>query len=114
MNYDKFEAKMLNIIKQICKIYANQEIFSGMYDTVTKKSLNLKEKLNKSLNNIDKKIADINIKLDKMYMDKLNDLILEVDYRRYADNFIQERTKLLEQKSELENRIAKGWSFYII
>ena len=108
MNYDKFETQMLDIIKQICKIYANKEIFSGMYDTVTKKSLNLKEKLNKSLNSIDKKIADINIKLDKMYMDKLNDLILEVDYRRYADNFIQERTKLLEQKSELENKIAQA------
>ena len=108
MNYDKFETQMLDIIKQICKIYANKEIFSGMYDTVTKKSLNLKEKVNKSLNSIDKKIADINIKLDKMYMDKLNDLILEVDYRRYADNFIQERTKLLEQKSELENKIAQA------
>lgn len=106
MNYDKFEVKMLEIIKKICQIYSDREIFSSIYKKTTKKSVNIKEKLIKSLSSTEKNIADINTKLDKMYMDKLNDLIMESDYKRYADNFIMERTKLLEQKIELENKIA--------
>ena len=106
MNYYKFEMKMLDIIKKICQIYSNREIFGRMYKKATKKGINMKEKLIKSLNGINKKINDINTKLDKMYMDKLNDLILESDYKRYADSFITERTMLLEQKIELENKLA--------
>lgn len=105
MNYDKFEVQMIEVLKKICQIYSNKDIFSSMYKKVNKKSEGRKEILIKSLRNANKKITDINTKLDKMYMDKLNDLIMEMDYKRYADGFINERNKFIKQKNELEKEL---------
>lgn len=107
MNYDKFEKKIIEILKTICQVYANQDIFTSMYNKSREKTESVRENTIKVLNGIDKKINIINTKLDKMYMDKLNDVITESDYKRYADNFIAERATFIKQKRELEKRLAE-------
>ena len=44
----------------------------------------------------------INNNLDKMYMDKLQGIILEDDYIRVSQKFIFDRTKLIKQKEAVE------------
>ncbi len=48
---------------------------------------------------------DINNNLDKMYMDKLRGVLQEEDYVRVSQKFNFERTKLCEQKKELEQKL---------
>ena len=55
--------------------------------------------------NADKAIFDINNNLDKMYMDKLRGVLQEEDYIRVSQKFNLERTKLNEQKLELEQKL---------
>ena len=59
----------------------------------------------KKIEQIDKAILDINNNLDKMYMDKLRGVLQEEDYVRVSQKFNQERTKLNEQKQELEQKL---------
>ena len=48
MNYDKFESHILYVIKKICQIYADKEIFYSVYEkyqNIIKKSEIIPEKL---------------------------------------------------------------------
>ena len=75
INYEKFEKHIIYVAKKICSIYADKEVF------------------------------DINNNLDKMYMDKLQGIILEEDYIRVSQKFIFDRTNLIKQKEELEQKL---------
>jgi len=56
---------------------------------------------------MDKTIFEINNNLDKMYMDKLRGVLQEEDYIRVSQKLKFERTKLNEQKKELEQKLSK-------
>ena len=105
MNYDKFENHMLYIIRKICQIYADKEIFYKVYEKYQNKTFDIREGYKRKIEEIDKAIFDINNSLDKMYMDKLNGVIFEEDYKRFAQKLNFERSKLKEQKQELEQKL---------
>ena len=48
-----------------------------------------------------------NSNLDKMYMDKLRDVLQEEDYIRVSQKLKFERTKLNEQKKELNQKLSQ-------
>ena len=54
----------------------------------------------RKIEQIDKTILDINNNLDKMYMDKLQGIILEEDYIRVSQKLIFDRTNLTKQKED--------------
>ena len=105
INYGKFEKHIFYVVKKICRIYADKEIFYSIYEKYQNKTLDIKEGYKKKLEQIDKAILDINSKLDKMYMDKLQGIILEEDYIRVSQKFIFDRTNLMKQKKELEQKL---------
>ena len=105
INYGKFEKHIFYVVKKICRIYADKEIFYSIYEKYQNKTLDIKEGYKKKLEQIDKVILDINSKLDKMYMDKLQGIILEEDYIRVSQKFIFDRTNLMKQKKELEQKL---------
>ena len=70
-----------------------------------KTRLDIREGYRKKVDQIDKAIFDINNNLDKMYMDKLQGIILEEDYIRVSQKFIFDRTNLIKQKEELEQKL---------
>lgn len=84
INYEKFEKHIIYIVKKICRIYADKEIFYSIYEKYQNKTLDIREEFKKKLEQIDKAILDINSNLDKMYMDKLQGIILEEDYIRVS------------------------------
>lgn len=108
MNYDKFEEHMLKIIKKVCRIYADKELFYEIYEKYQNKTLDIREGYKRKIDQINKAIFEINNKLDSMYMDKLNRVIFEEDYVRFASKLGLERTKLNEQKRELEEKLKKA------
>ena len=105
INYEKFEKHIIYVVKKICKIYADKEIFYSIYEKYQNKILDIREGYKRKIEQIDKTILDINNNLDKMYMDKLQGIILEEDYIRVSQKLIFDRTNLTKQKEELEQRL---------
>lgn len=105
INYEKFEKHIIYIVKKIAQIYADKEIFYSIYEKYQNKTLDIREGYKKKIEQIDKSIFDINNNLDKMYMDKLRGILQEEDYIRVSQKLSLERTKLNEQKQELEQKL---------
>lgn len=106
MNYEKFEKHIIYVVKKIAQIYADKEIFYSIYEKYQNKTLDIREGYKKKIEQIDKAIFDINNNLDKMYMDKLRGILQEEDYIRVSQKLNLERTKLNEQKQELEQKLV--------
>lgn len=105
INYEKFENHIIYVVKKICQIYADKEIFYSVYEKHQNKTFDIRDGYKKKLEQIDKAISDINNNLDKMYMDKLQGIILEEDYIRVSQKLIFDRTNLTKQKEELEQKL---------
>lgn len=104
LNYPKFEKRILEIVRQVCRIYANRKMLEETYKKVKDKSIDLVASVKKQIEMIDIKIADINKNLDSLYNDKLNGILLNTDFVRISGKFIKEREKLESEKSELMDR----------
>ena len=104
-NYDKFEEKTLNKIREICYIYADKNELKKVYEKYKNnyESLINKEKIN--LQNIQSKIEDISKKIDKMYLDNVNGMITNDDYFRYSKGFIEEREGLKRKRKDIDSKI---------
>ena len=107
MNYEKLEKHITSILKKICKIYADKEVFERIYEKYQNKTLDIKIDYRNKLLQINKNINEINSNLDKMYIDKLKGVLQEEDYIRISKKLIFERTKLNEQKKELIQKLSK-------
>ena len=107
MNYEKLETHIIDIVKKICRIYADKEVFEKIYEKYQNKTIDIREGYKNKLSQINKAINEINSNLDKMYMDKLRGVLQEEDYVRVSQKFDFERTKLNEKKKELEQKLSQ-------
>ena len=117
MSYEKFEKHIVYIVKKVCQIYADKEIFYSIYEKYQNKifasrqagsrykTFDIREGYKRKIEKINQTIADINNNLDKMYMDKLKGILQEEDYIRVSQKLGSERVKLNEQKQELEQKL---------
>jgi len=104
INYKKFENYIIEIVRQVCKKYANRTMLEETYKKVKDKSIDLVASVKKQIEIIDIKIADINKNLDSLYNDKLNGILTDIDFTRISTRFVNERNKLTNEKSELMDR----------
>ena len=104
LNYPKFEKRILEIVKQVCRIYVNRKMLEETYKKVKDKSIDIMTSVKKQLEIIDIKIADINKNLDSLYTDKLNGILTDIDFTRISARFVDERKKLTNEKSRLVDR----------
>ena len=107
MNYEKLERHIIDIVKKICRIYADKEIFARVFEKYQNKTLDIREGYRNKLSQVNKAINEINSNLDKMYMDKLRGVLQEEDYIRVSQKLKFERTKLNEQKKELDEKLSQ-------
>jgi len=104
LNYPKFEKRILEIVKQVCKIYANREMLEETYKKVKDKSIDLVASVKNQIEILDIKISDINKNLDSLYNDKLNGILQDVDFVRISRKFVKEREKIESERKELTDR----------
>lgn len=104
LNYPKFEKRILEIVRQVCRIYANRTMLEETYKKVKDKSIDIITAIKKQIETIDIKIADINKKLDSLYNDKLNGILLDTDFVRISGMFVKEREKLESERKESTDR----------
>ena len=107
INYEKFEKHIIGIVKKICRIFADKEVFARVYEKYQNKTLDIREGYRNKLSQVNKVINEINSNLDKMYMDKLRGVLQEEDYVRVSQKLKFERTKLNQQKKELEQKLSQ-------
>lgn len=105
INYEKFEEHIIYIVKNICQMYANKEIFYSIYKRYQNKTLDISKGFKKKIEQINVEILDINDNLDKMYIDKLRDIITEEDYIRISNKLKFDRTNLARQKEALKQKL---------
>lgn len=108
INYEKLENHIIYVIKEICKIYADKEIFYGVYEKYQNKILDIKEDIKKKIEKTEKNIKEINTNIEKMYMDRLRSIIAEEDYVRISNKLMSDRTNLTKQKEELEQKLLEA------
>lgn len=104
LNYPKFEKRILQIVRKVCRIYTNRTMLEETYKKVKDNSIDIITSLKKQIETIDIKIADINKNLDSLYNDKLNGILTDIDFTRISMRFVNERDKLTNEKSELMDR----------
>ena len=107
MNYYKFEEQMIEVIKQICAMYHSEEVFYELYESLTSKTSDIIEKYQKNTRDIERNIKEINSKIDKIYKDRLNDIITDEDYKRYSESFVKDRNRLLNENAEIEVKLKE-------
>jgi len=105
MNYEKLEKHIVYIVKKICRIYADKEIFYLIYEKYQNKALAMRDGYKKKMEQIDKQVLNINTNLDTMYMDKLRRIITEEDYVRMSNKLTLDRGNLTKQKEELQQKL---------
>ena len=104
-NYNKFENKVLNNVKDIVNTFCDKTALKQIYEKNKDGYSKLIQKEEQKLTNIKNKIEDISKKLDKMYMDNVNGLITNDDYFRYSRGFIEKREKLKKDKANIQEQI---------
>lgn len=105
MNYWKFEENILEVIRNICKMYLDETIFVEAYKNYKNNYISLLDEYQKKLVEIETKVQNINSNVDKMYMDKLNGIISTDDYMRFYNRFAEEKKDLVEKKYEMQQKI---------
>ncbi len=71
LNYYKLEEQIVEVIKKICKVYANQSMLEQTYKEVSNKTIGLLALVKKQIETIETKIIENNKIMDELYEDKL-------------------------------------------
>ena len=105
MNYWNFEKQVIEIIQTICKIYLKDPMFLEVYKIYKSKTKNIVDEYKKQLQKAENRIVEINSDMDKMYFDKLKNIITEDTYVRYSNQFSDERNALINKAIDLQEKI---------
>ena len=104
-NYNKFENKVLDNIRDIVSTSCDKNALKLIYEKNKDSYNHLIKKEEQKLLTIKNKIQDISKKLDKMYMDNLNGIITDSDYSRYSRDFMKQREKLEDTSKNIQDKI---------
>lgn len=100
-NYDKLENAILEEIKKMCKEYVDSSTFKDKVDEAKKKN-DIKVKLQKEINILDRKVSSNVSYIDKVYEDKLKGEIDIEMFNRLTIKYKEEIEQWKSKKSELE------------
>ncbi len=105
INYDDAEKMILDTIRSVIQTYLNRVDYKKIveYENKVKNTkLNLIELKIKEINT---KILNINDKIDKLYIDKLDNIISNMDFTRISE-------KLFNQRNDLDNLLKENETKY--
>lgn len=104
MNYNNLEEQLLSIITSVCNKYINLIEYE---DIVSKKRKTLNtytDDLEKKIGRLEIDIKSIDVKIEKLYMDRLDDIITPDTYKKLTNKF--EEQKNIKQKEIDELKIS--------
>lgn len=105
LNYYKFEEKIIDVIRNVCKIYTDKTLLETTYKKVNNKAIDMGVALNKQVKELNIQIAVINKKLDQLYDDKLNGILQENDFIRISKRYTNDRQQIEEKINNVTNQL---------
>lgn len=88
-------------VREICQSYLQPDKLQSIALAAMEQE-NRENNLESEIQNVQNKIYNLTINLDKMYMDRLNGLLAEADFERMYQRLKMERTTLEEKLKEME------------
>lgn len=105
MNYINLEEQLLAIITNICNKYIKLVDYDDIVND-RKKTLNTyKNDLEKRIRKLEIDIKSINLKIEKLYMDRLNDIITPDIYKKITNKFDEQKDIKQKEITELKMSI---------
>lgn len=95
-------AKFVKCVRHIL-IWRNSSLYQEKYC----QKIALAESSEKEIKSVEAKISDLTDKLDKIYLDKLNGILLEEDFQRIYKRIKEERKVLEERRDSLNRQVAE-------
>lgn len=102
MNYNNLEEQLLSIITSVCNKYINLIEYE---DIVSKKRKTLNtytDDLEKKIGRLEIDIKSIDVKIEKLYMDRLDDIITPDTYKKLTDKFEEQKNIKQNEIDELK------------
>ena len=94
INYDTIEKLIIDEVKKVISVYIDKVDYKKVQkkynEILNQKVREYRDRIEK----VEKDIEDINSKLDKAYIDKLNNVISTGDYERISNIFVKKRDEL--------------------
>ena len=91
MNYNNLEEQLLSIITSVCNKYIGLVGYEDIIED-RKKTLNTyTSDLEKKVGRLEIDIKSIDLKIEKLYMDRLNDIITPDTYKKLTDKFEEQK-----------------------
>ena len=105
MNYQKLESAILKEIREMCKKYINSTNFENLLKNSSKRN-KVKERIQGEINACNLEIEKLNKRKNKIYFDKVDEIITLAEYKDFNNQIINEilsnQNKLKELESQLE------------
>ena len=107
MNYNNLEEQLMNIIFNICKKYLDLIEYDDIVKKRKKTFSTYTDTLKKKIDKLEIDIKSIDLKIEKLYMDRLDDIISSNTYKKLTDKFEEQKQKKQNEIDELKANVLK-------
>lgn len=103
---------VIEMVRERCKNFLQEEEYNKSAITLQRKVNTRKNMIKNEVSSLNKQLSEVNKKIDKIYDDKISEILKEEDFKRLYENFSQKRTAIekliaeLEKSSEEEEKIV--------
>lgn len=105
MNYNNLEEQLLSIITNVCTKYMDLIGYNSIIEDRKKTLTTYTDDLEKKVGKLEIDIKSIDIKIEKLYMDRLNDIITPDTYKKLSESFEEQKSKKQKEIEELNKSI---------
>lgn len=106
-NYNKLEDLLLSLIFQICNKYMEKLNYDKIIMERKKKLIDYATELEKKIGKLQLDIKSIDIKIEKIYMDRLNDIITPTTYKKLTTDFEKQKKEKKKQIEKIKRSVAE-------
>lgn len=104
MNYQKLESEILKQVRDMCKKYVKTNNFENLLKNSSKRN-QAKENLQGQITTCKLEIEKLNKRKNKIYFDKVDEIITLEEYRDFNNQIVNDIIKLNEKVKSLENEL---------
>ena len=105
MNYNNLEDQLLSIITNVCNKYINLVGYDDLIENRKKTLTTYTSDLEKKVGRLEIDLKTIDLKIEKLYMDRLDDIITPDTYKKLTDKFEEQKHEMQKQIDELNQSI---------
>jgi len=102
---------VIKMVRERCKSFLEEEDYNKSAIQLQRRINTRKNMIKNEISSLNKQLADVNKKIDKIYEDKISETLRDEDFKRLYANFSERRTAIekmiveLEKTSEEEEKI---------